>query len=112
MPPNLGLSSASITLAPFLAAAYALANPDGPDPAINKSQYSYLCSYLSLSCLIDAIPRPAAFLINGSYTFIPKTFWPHKCFVVKPCWKKYFQKVINCSNVKVYTGPTINTGCF
>jgi len=34
--------------------------------AINKSQYSYLCSYLSLSCFIDATPRPAAFLINGS----------------------------------------------
>ena len=28
-------------------AAYALAKPDGPEPVINKSQYSYLCSYLS-----------------------------------------------------------------
>ena len=44
LPPNLDLSSAKITLAPFFAAAYALANPDGPDPAINRSQYSYLCS--------------------------------------------------------------------
>ena len=34
--------------------------------AINKSQYSYLCSYLSLSCFVEATPRPAAFLINGS----------------------------------------------
>ena len=66
LPPNLGLSSANITFAPFLAAAYALARPDGPEPAINKSQYSYLCSYLSLSCFVDATPRPAAFLINGS----------------------------------------------
>ena len=66
VPPNLDLSSAKITLAPFFAAAYALANPDGPDPAINKSQYSYLCSYLSLSCFIDATPSPAAFLIKGS----------------------------------------------
>jgi len=49
-----------------LAAEYALANPDGPDPAINKSQYSYLCSYLSLSCFVEATPKPAAFLINGS----------------------------------------------
>ena len=47
LPPNLGLSSANITLAPFFAAAYALAKPDGPEPVINKSQYSYLCSYLS-----------------------------------------------------------------
>ena len=66
VPPNLGLSSAKITFAPFLAAAYALAKPEGPDPAINKSQYSYLCSYLSVSCLIDAEPKPAAFLMNGS----------------------------------------------
>ena len=66
VPPNLALSSAKITCAPFFAAAYALAKPDGPEPAINKSQYSYLCSYLSLSCLIDATPRPAAFLIKGS----------------------------------------------
>ena len=56
VPPNLALSSANITLAPFFAAAYALAKPDGPEPAINKSQYSYLCSYLSLSCLVDATP--------------------------------------------------------
>ena len=41
LPPNLGLSSASITFAPFLAAAYALANPEGPEPVINMSQYSY-----------------------------------------------------------------------
>ena len=34
--------------------------------AINKSQYSYLCSYLSLSCFGEATPRPAAFLIKGS----------------------------------------------
>ena len=47
LPPNLGLSSANITLAPFFAAAYALAKPDGPEPVINKSQYSYLFSYLS-----------------------------------------------------------------
>ena len=40
--------------------------PDGPEPVINKSQYSYLCSYLSLSCFIDATPSPAAFRINGS----------------------------------------------
>ena len=66
VPPNLDLSSAKITLAPFLAAAYALASPDGPDPATIKSQYSYLCSYLSLSCFVDATPSPAAFLINGS----------------------------------------------
>ena len=65
LPPNLGLSSAKITLAPFLAAAYALAKPDGPEPVINKSQYSYLCSYRSLSCFVDATPKPAAFLING-----------------------------------------------
>ena len=65
-PPNLGLSSAKITLAPFFAAAYAPANPEGPEPAINKSQYSYLCSYLSLSCLVEATPKPAAFLIKGS----------------------------------------------
>ena len=63
LPPNLALSSAKITLAPFFAAAYALANPEGPDPVTNRSQYSYLCSYLSLSCLIDAVPKPAAFLI-------------------------------------------------
>ena len=66
VPPCLALSSAKITRAPFFAAAYALAKPEGPEPAINKSQYSYLCSYLSLSCLIDATPRPAAFLIKGS----------------------------------------------
>ena len=47
LPPNLALSSAKITLAPFFAAAYALAKPDGPEPVTNKSQYSYLCSYLS-----------------------------------------------------------------
>ena len=46
VPPNLDLSSAKITLAPFFAEAYALANPEGPEPVINKSQYSYLCSYL------------------------------------------------------------------
>ena len=34
--------------------------------AINKSQYSYLCSYLSLSCFVEATPKPAAFLIKGS----------------------------------------------
>ena len=66
MPPNLGLSSANMTLAPFLAAAYALAKPAGPDPATSKSQYSYLCSYLSLSFEIEATPKPAAFLMNGS----------------------------------------------
>ena len=59
VPPNLDLSSAKITLAPFFAAAYALANPDGPDPAINKSQYSYLCSYLSIFFLI---PPTSAFM--------------------------------------------------
>ena len=66
VPPYLALSSAKITLAPFFAAAYALAKPDGPDPAINYAQYSYLCSYRALSCLVEATPRPAAFLINGS----------------------------------------------
>ena len=66
LPPNLALSSARITLAPFFAAEYALARPEGPEPVINKSQYSYLCSYLSLSCFLDATPNPAAFLINGS----------------------------------------------
>ena len=65
-PPNLCLSSAKITLAPLFAAAYALARPAGPDPVTNKSQYSNLCSYLSVSFLVDAIPNPAAFLINGS----------------------------------------------
>ena len=65
-PPNLDLSSAIITLAPFFAAAYALDRPAGPDPATSKSQYSYLCSYLSLSLSVEAIPKPAAFLINGS----------------------------------------------
>ena len=65
-PPNLGLSSARITFAPFLAAAYALDKPAGPDPVTNKSQYSYLCSYLSLSFSSEAIPKPAAFLMNGS----------------------------------------------
>ena len=38
-PPNLGLSSARITFAPFFAAAYALDKPAGPDPATNKSQH-------------------------------------------------------------------------
>ena len=66
LPPNLGLSSAKITFAPFFAAEYALASPDGPDPVINKSQYSYLCSYLSLSGSCETTPKPAAFLINGS----------------------------------------------
>ena len=65
-PPNIGLSSTNITLAPLFAAENALANPAGPDPVTNKSQYSYLCSYLSLSFSIEATPRPAAFLINGS----------------------------------------------
>ena len=32
LPPNLGLSSAKITLAPFFAAAKALANPEEPEP--------------------------------------------------------------------------------
>ena len=32
----------------------------------SKSFYNDLCSYLSLSCLVDATPNPAAFLINGS----------------------------------------------
>ena len=40
LPPNLDLSSAKITLAPFFAAAYALAKPEGPEPVINRSQYS------------------------------------------------------------------------
>ena len=66
VPPYLGLSSASITFAPFFAAAYALASPDGPDPVTKRSQYSNLCSYLSLSFSNDATPSPAAFLINGS----------------------------------------------
>ena len=44
---DLASDTASITLAPFFAAAYALAKPEGPDPVTNKSQYSYLCSYLS-----------------------------------------------------------------
>ena len=66
VPPNLGLSSAKITFAPFFAAAYALANPEGPDPVTNKSQYSNLCSYLSLSFSIEATPKPAAFLMKGS----------------------------------------------
>jgi len=33
LPPNLGLSSAKITLAPFFAAAKALARPEVPEPA-------------------------------------------------------------------------------
>ena len=73
-PPNLGLSSAKITFAPFFAAAYALDNPAGPDPVTNKSQYSYLCSYLSLSFSFDATPKPAAFLIKGSYILYQKLF--------------------------------------
>jgi hypothetical protein len=47
LPPNLGLSSAKITFAPFFAEARALDKPDGPEPAIKTSQYSNLCSYLS-----------------------------------------------------------------
>jgi len=39
-PPKLGLSSANITLAPFLAAARALARPDGPEPTTSTSQCS------------------------------------------------------------------------
>ena len=31
-----------------------------------KPFYNDLCSYLSLSCFVDATPKPAAFLINGS----------------------------------------------
>ena len=42
LPPNLGLSSASITFAPFLAAAYALANPEGPEPVINMSHLNLM----------------------------------------------------------------------
>jgi len=66
LPPNLGLSSAKITLAPFFAAAKALANPEGPEPATKTSQYSNLCSYLSGSGFCGATPKPAAFLIIGS----------------------------------------------
>ena len=40
LPPNLGLSSAKITLAPFFAADSALAKPEGPEPAIKTSQCS------------------------------------------------------------------------
>ena len=63
LPPNLGLSSAKITLAPFFAAAKALANPDGPEPTTSTSQYSNLCSYLSGSGSSGAIPKPSAFLM-------------------------------------------------
>ena len=66
VPPYLGLSSARITFAPFFAAAYALANPEGPEPVTNRSQYSNLCSYRSLSFSKEATPNPAALRINGS----------------------------------------------
>ena len=66
LPPNLTLSSAKITRAPFLAADKALDNPEGPEPATKTSQYSYLCSYLSGSGFSGAMPKPAAFLIIGS----------------------------------------------
>ena len=66
LPPNLGLSSAKITLAPFFAAANALDNPEGPEPTTKISQYSNLCSYLSGSGFNGATPKPAAFLITGS----------------------------------------------
>ena len=72
LPPNLGLSSANITLAPFFAAAKALESPDGPEPTTNMSQYSYLCSYLSGSGFNGATPRPAALLIIGSYILYQK----------------------------------------
>ena len=74
LPPNLGLSSAKITRAPFFAAAKALASPEGPEPATKTSQYSYLCSYLSGSGFSEATPKPAAFLIIGSYILYQKFF--------------------------------------
>ena len=37
-----------------------------------KPFYNDLCSYLSLSCSFDATPKPAAFLINGSYILYQK----------------------------------------
>ena len=66
LPPNLGLSSAKITRAPFLAADKALDKPEGPEPATKTSQYSYLCSYLSGSGRRETAPKPAVFLIMGS----------------------------------------------
>jgi len=66
LPPNLGLSSAKITLAPFFAAAKVLANPEGPEPTTKISQCSNLCSYLSGSGFNGAIPSPAALLIIGT----------------------------------------------
>ena len=46
-PPNSDCSSAIITLAPAFAATKAACNPDAPPPATNRSQWAYLCSYLS-----------------------------------------------------------------
>ena len=40
-PPNLDLSSARITRAPFFAADKALAIPEGPEPTTRISQCSY-----------------------------------------------------------------------
>ena len=40
-PPNLALSSAKITRAPFFAAANALDIPEGPEPTTKISQCSY-----------------------------------------------------------------------
>ena len=40
-PPNLALSSARMTLAPFFAADRALAIPEGPYPTTRISQCSY-----------------------------------------------------------------------
>ena len=39
-PPKCALSSANITLAPFFAAARALAKPEGPEPTTKTSQCS------------------------------------------------------------------------
>ena len=65
-PPNLALSSARITRAPFFAAAKALEIPEGPEPTTRISQCSYRCSYRSGSGSKGAFPIPAAFLIKGS----------------------------------------------
>ena len=55
-----------MTRAPALPAASAAVNPDGPDPAINKSQCRKPLSYLSGSSCFDKLPNPALDRIIGS----------------------------------------------
>ena len=66
LPPRRKSSSAIITLAPALPAASAAVNPDGPAPAINKSQCKKPLSYLSGSSNFDKLPNPALDRIMGS----------------------------------------------